>query len=171
MKNFIKITLLLLLLPLVFNSCIKENDFVVNEESASLEDIINVKLIDVLEGKKITVTTNYLKEKWEKEIYIEDDVKVTLDRFEILQSETEEGVKTYFLKAKSTDGTINTGSFILLNKDANGDNIFLLGSKTCSCKGCSGGCELIIDGTRCRCSSCPPGEDCVKTETVIIEDE
>ena len=40
MKNFVKITLLLMLLPLTFNSCIKGNDFVVNEESASLDNIL-----------------------------------------------------------------------------------------------------------------------------------
>jgi hypothetical protein len=171
MKNFLKTALLILIPLLTLNSCTKEPDFVVNEESSSLDKLINIKLINAVEGKEVEITTNYLIEKWEKEIYIEDEVKVTLNKFKILQNETDQGVKIYFLKAKSSDGTINTGAFLLLKKDKNGNNTFLLGDKTCTCKGCANGCELIIDGTKCRCSNCPPDQDCVKTEKVIIKEE
>ncbi len=171
MKNLGKTTVLLLGSIFIFYACTQEPDFILNEASTSLDKLINIKIVNSIDGKDIEISTDYLKEKWEQEISSEEAIKVTLHKFEILQNKTKEGEKTYLLKAKSKDGTINTGTFLILKKDNGGNDFFLLGEKTCTCKGCSSGCELIIDGTRCRCSGCPPGQDCVKTEKVIIKEQ
>lgn len=166
----LKLLIGLIIFSNLFISCTKENDFLVNEESSSLKSIINAKIIDIKNNIEIEVTTEYLKEKWEKELLEEEGTKFDLINFEILQSKTEDGINTYFLKATSKGGSIKTGAFLTLMEGS--DNVYLLRGKTCSCKGCPNGCDLLTFGTRCRCTSCPVGgsQSCIKTETVVIDE-
>lgn len=146
-------------------SCSKEvPDFLVSQESVSIDNIVNVKLIDDdINNQGVEVTTSYIKDKWENTLRKEGfDVK--LEKFEILEGfNSEKGSKIYFLKSTSSDGTIEIGAFI--NKtDKNG--VYSLAGKTCTCTGCPTGCNLVISNGNCSCSSCPgPNKSCTKTET------
>jgi len=158
-------------------SCSHE-DFVYNEEALHLDEIAKVEIYDFQGNEATLITTDYLKEKWETQIKEEEGLSVVLEKFEILLSTTENGETTYFLKAKSKDGFIETGAFLTKDKSTSGlfnlsKNTYTLGSKTCTCKGCSSGCNLTTSGTSCFCSSCPPwgSQDCVKTEVIVIEDK
>jgi hypothetical protein len=169
MKKITQSFLGVFIIVLTLLSCSKdEANFVVNEESASLEQILNVKLLDVSNNQSIEVTTDYLKEKWEKEL-LKEGHKVTLGSFSILESKTDNGELIYFLKAISTDGTLETGSFM----EFNGKNLnsYTLRGKTCSCTGCPNGCNLSVNGGNCGCTACPPAGgnlSCTKTETIEL---
>ncbi len=153
-------------------SCVQdENDFVYNEESISLNDILKVKLYDISNNEAVEVTTDYLKDKWEKELAMEG-INVSLEKFEIIQSKTQEGTATFFLKAKSTNGTVETGAFIVPQNENDTttklpDSSYLLKGKTCTCQGCPQGCRLHMNGSTCTCTTCPAGgsQACTKTET------
>lgn len=157
-------------------SC-SQDEFVYNEESLSLANIVNVDIYDLKGDKATQISTEYLKEKWESQIKKEEGMNVVIEKFEILQSFADNGEPTYFLKAKSKDGTIETGAFLTKNKNVNelykvSKEAYTLGSKTCTCEGCSSGCRLTVTGTICSCSSCPPGPiQCVKTEKIVVGDQ
>jgi len=158
-----KITTLLILLLLI-TSCSDENqDFIVGQESLTLENISNVELLD-LNGNN--VSTNSLKILWEKQMK-EEGLIVKLSFFEIIETYDEQNKKIFFLKSKSEDGTIETGAF--LSKELGG-NTYVLAAKQCSCKGCPNGCNLVVNGTTCSCSGCPTdtSKKCEKTETAIV---
>jgi len=171
--------MLALIFTVLVSSCsiVEEPDFVYNKESLSLKNIAKVEIYDLKGNKATQISSNYLKEKWESQIKEEEGITVILEKFEILESIMDNGERTYFLKAKSIDGTIETGAFLTKDKNINklydiSSNSYLLGSKTCTCEGCSSGCNLTVTGSICSCSPCPPGPNqCVKTETVVIEDK
>lgn len=149
---------------LLITSCsTEETPFVENEQSPNLESIIKA---DLQESDNTPITTDYLKNKWEKQL-AEEGTPYKLGNFQIVTSTTADDEKTFFLKAVSVDGTFETGAFLIKDQSSK-DGTYRLGEKTCSCKGCASGCSLQVDGNKCSCSSCPYGSDCVKTETVVI---
>jgi len=166
-----RVLIVLFVLPFLFASCSKnEADFVDETESTNLESIINVQLID---DENNEVTTDYLKAKWESELAAEGDV-LELGKFEVITSSLEDGTPTYFLKVVSTDGTLETGAFMVKNEGGLlSATSYTLKAKTCSCKGCSSGCNLTVSGSSCYCSNCPPwgNQSCIKTETIIINEQ
>ena len=163
MKNLKR--LILLLATITLSSCSSENDFVLNTESNKINDLLNIKLIEKNSNNESIVTTDYLKEKWEKQSLKEGN-EVEYEKFQILESIDEEtDKKYYFLKASSKDNTIQTGAFLIKQSE----NVYALGGKECTCKGCEQGCNLTVTGQICRCSSCfPSGGKCEKTEKIII---
>ncbi len=164
----LKCSFFLMLLSLVFVACSKnDSDFIVSQESDDINTIVNAKLIDIENSQEIEVTTDYIKDKWEKALK-EEGFNVKLDKFQILETVDETDQSTlYFLKTTSTDGTIQTGAFIYKTEK---DGVYKLGGKTCTCEGCPTGCELQVNGTKCSCSSCPgPNRSCTKTETILID--
>ena len=173
MKNTVnsKINFILFILGFVLlSSCSNQKtEFNDQIESADLESTIHAQLLD---SNNDIVTTDFLKAKWERELE-DEGINIKLEKFEIIQSFNEhKGVETFFLKAKSSDGTFETGTFLV--KHLNGTKIkYQLSGKTYRCQGCSTGCSLTVSGTSCYCSSCPSGvsQTCVKTETVIIDDQ
>ena len=173
MKIIIK-SLVITSLCFIFSCSTNGDEFVYNEEVSNLDDIAKVEIYDLKGNEATLISTDYLKEKWETQIKEEEGLSIVHEKFEILQSEMENGEKTYFLKAKSKDGTIETGAFLKKDKSTNelykvSVNSYILGGKTCTCEGCSSGCRLTVTGTICSCSGCPPGPiQCVKTETVVI---
>lgn len=179
MKNLLKIFRYLLICfgVIMFFSCDKENEsFVTNEISSDLEKIITVPLYSQdNNGIFSEVTTTTLKNKWENQLMEEYGYPIKLVSFEMLTSKTESGIITYFLKAVSEKGGLETGSFLEPAHDKNISSIdsngYILGSKTCSCTGCSNGCHLIVSGDNCRCSPCPVGgpQGCSKKEEIHIQ--
>lgn len=165
MKNLKFLTLFFTFV--VFTSCSKENDFLLNTESNNINEIINVKLVEKNGNNETLVTTDFLKQKWEK-LSLEDGYEVEYEKFQILESiDAKTNEKFYFLKASSKDQTIQTGAFLIKQSD----NVFALGGKECTCKGCEQGCNLTVFGQNCRCSSCFPNDGkCEKTEKIIIEE-
>ncbi len=100
---------------LVLLACQKEsNSFIVNKQAGTIEEIVNVQLIDAVNDVEIPVTTAYIKEKWESNFNDEFSLKtVAFNSFEIMKTDEEETGKTvYFLKAISDDRTIETGVFL-----------------------------------------------------------
>ena len=149
-------------------SCSKDSQyFVVDTESATLEKISNIKLVDIVDQNKIEVTTDYVKNKWEKALIDEGD-NVKLEKFKILESfDKINNTKVYFLKAVSSDGTVETGAFMTLTDEA---GVYVLGKKICKCVGCPTGCHLVVTGNDCDCSPCTgSNKACTKTEEVVIE--
>jgi len=170
--------ILVLLSIITILSCSKETDeFVTNVDADSIDKILNVNLYDInQEGEAVTISTAYLKEKWEGQLF-EEGFDVDLHKFQILESETEDSEKVYFLKAVSKDGTLETGAFIekseFLEQNAGlTDGSYVLKGKTCTCQGCATSCVLTVTGKICRCSDCPPGPIlCIKTETIVIQNQ
>ena len=154
-----------LFLIILMSSCSKEeSDFITSQEENNVENIVNAKLVDVNDnGIEVTVTTDYLKNKWEKSL-IEEGYDVKLGKFEILEGYDDgNNEKIYFLRTISSDGTVNTGAFL---KKTDREGVYRLGWKTCTCQGCPTGCNLKIEGDKCSCTSCPgPNKSCTKTET------
>lgn len=149
-----KITLLFLIG--ILNSC--SNDV---SENVNLDEVFQNKIIAMVDDKEITIDKQKLKNQWEKQVLEEDGLAVSFEKFEIIESETDsDDNKSFFLMAKSEDGTITTGAF--LTPTANG---LMMGGKKCTCTGCSQGCELRIVGSSCSCSACfPRGGKCEKKE-------
>lgn len=135
-------------------------------ESNNLKEIINIKLIDRNNSNEVIVTTKYLKEKWEKQS-LEEGHKVEYEKFKIIESlDKETNEKYYFLKASSNDKKIQTGAFLIKQ----GDGFYSLSGKECTCKGCIEGCNLIVEGTNCKCTSCAEsGGDCKLTMKHVIQ--
>lgn len=149
------------MLVLLIISCNESSQLQIDVESPNFESIIHEKLQD---SNSSTVTTSLLKKKWEKRIFAEHGIDVKLAKFVV--KESVEG--TLFLKAISENNKIEIGAVMVRANDNIG---YMLGIKTCTCTGCSDGCELRIVGTKCSCSTCwPSGGNCTKTETIVIED-
>jgi hypothetical protein len=166
MKKIKVLSLLFLTLSATnFVACGKdEPDFIIAQESDTIDNIINARLITVDDNnQEIDVTTHYIKDKWERALS-KEGFKVELGKFQILEGfDKDKGTKLYFLKTISTDGTIQTGAFI--NK-TDKEGVYSLRGKVCTCTGCPTGCNLVISGDKCSCSSCPgPNKSCTKTET------
>ncbi|WP_250432877.1 hypothetical protein [Hanstruepera flava] len=163
-----KINLLLtfILSSFIFISCNKDDsDFVVGQESLTIEEISNVNLVNT-EGKLISTST--LKTNWEEQMK-EEGFFVELNTFEIIETYDENNNKLYFLKTTSKDGTIETGAFLSVEDN----NVYKVGQKQCTCTGCPNGCHLEVNGNECTCSGCPEdtSKKCTKTESVIIDTE
>lgn len=149
-------------------SCSKDSQyFVVDTDSATLEKISNIKLVDIVDQNKIEVTTDYVKDKWEKALIDKGD-NVKLEKFQILESFDEiNNTKVYFLKAVSSDGKVETGAFMTSTDEA---GVYVLGKKICKCVGSPTGCHLVVTGNDCDCSPCTgTNKSCTKTEEVVIE--
>ena len=162
----IKFLLTIFFVSIAFVSCNKDDsDFVVGQESLTIEDISNVKLVNT-DGDLIS--TSSLKTNWEKQMK-DEGFLVELNTFEIIETYDDQNNKLYFLKTTSKDGTIETGAFL----SAQYDNVYKVGQKQCTCEGCPNGCHLEVNGSDCTCSGCPDdtSKKCTKTESIIIETE
>ena len=148
---------------LLLTNCSQQEDFVVDKASKDVTSLFGVTVVD---DNDVEVTTDYLKNKWEEEVFNEIGAKVDFQNFKILKS-FEAGNEVYFVKASSKGAMIETGAF--LKKIS--DDVYALGSKECSCKGCPNGCNLEIDGTKCRCTDCSQdtNKECTKTEKAVIK--
>lgn len=161
----------LLTLFIIVTSCqqddtekIIENDFPKNE----ILKITEASFFNFNEGKKMNLTLGDIKLNWEKQILEENDLKVDLNKFELIKTydpDTKEHF--YFLKAEDEGGLISTGSFLIKNSNLSN---FEIKGKTCECEGCPNGCSLTVFGDTCRCSPCnPTSSKCTKKESQVIE--
>lgn len=159
--------LIFIFLVSVMLSCSEDNEFNVGVRSDAVEDIANVALTMTTPAGDLTgVTTDALRGLWESQLKKELGRTVKLTSFEILKSE-EDSATFFFLKTVSSDGEIETGSFL----DTSGDGSYTIRAKTCTCSGCPNGCRLIVTGSLCSCSSCAFNEGtCTKTETQTISE-
>ncbi|WP_338733218.1 hypothetical protein [Mangrovimonas cancribranchiae] len=163
-KNSLIFSTIIILLVLL--SCSKDDqDFIVGQESLTIEEIFKTKMVDA-SGKE--VTTASLKTLWENKLK-EEGFNVKLNTFSIIQTVDEQDNELFFLKTISKDGTIETGAFLSFDSQS---NLYKLGSKQCTCTGCPNGCHLEVEGSTCTCSGCPEdtSKKCTKSETAIIED-
>jgi len=165
--KLLKVSVLFVLF-LMAAACSQEEDLILGKEATRVNDLVKVKLVDPSSGTKKEVTTEYLKEKWEKEA-LEDGYDVVFSTFELVETgEKSAGKALYFLKAVSADRTVETGAFFMMGADGE----YELGKKKCSCAGCRLGCRLSTSGGKCNCSSCPGDyKVCTKTEEAVIEDK
>ena len=160
----INLLLTIILSSFIFISCNKDDsDFVVGQESLTIEEISNVNLVNT-EGELISTST--LKTNWEEQMK-EEGFFVELNTFEIIETYDENNNKLYFLKTTSKDGTVETGAF--LSKET-GD-VYRVQQKKCTCMGCPNGCKLQVNGSECTCSDCDEdtNKECTKTESAIID--
>jgi len=98
MKNFLLLFFLLLLIATVFLCSCTQDEFVYNEEASNLDDIAKVEIYDLKGNEATLISTDYLKEKWETQIKEEEGLSIVLEKFEILQSEMENGEKRVYPK-------------------------------------------------------------------------
>lgn len=98
MKNL----LLIVLTILATVSCSsEETPFIENEQSAHLETILKAEVLDI---DDTSITTDYLKGKWEKQL-ADEGTPYKLGDFQVVTTTVADNTKTFFLKAKSIYGT------------------------------------------------------------------
>ena len=139
-----------------------------NSKTTTSNDFENVdyKKFYILENNKVKyLSKKQIRNIWENQLK-EQGQFVKLKNFEILTSTDENNQLFYFLKSQSNDKTISIGAFFTKTEFG-----FLLADKTCSCAGCTDGCNLSTFGNNCRCSSCmgPGTNECKKTESITIK--
>lgn len=133
----------------------------------------NAQKIGVLKDGKPTITEkmDFLKSAWER-MLIEQKNPTKLVNFEISSEKFEEGGLVYYLIIASNESktikiakqlVLNEEIFTIYNKIADAS----LEANTCTCSGCSDGCNPVLksDGNF-MCSACTEGgNNCTKTTT------
>lgn len=167
MKNF---SFLLVFSVLLF-SCNTEKDpdtKIENPKSAknlkdlSIENgdsgILNAEELYLLLQESFDLPTDY------NEAYFSD--------FTIVVSTPDEtGTTSKWLMCSYATGDYNQDFGVqLVNTSAGAAKIAVGGSKTCTCTGCSNGCDLNVVGVDCSCSPCSGSSSntCKKKETITL---
>jgi hypothetical protein len=147
-------------------SCSKSEDNMdvnANESpSSEVSEIVDLEFL--IEHASYTEYVNALnvKEVWNSTIILEDGSQTEWTNFKMVQSEG-----TVWLIAASSDHTMEKGISLELD-DNNMPVLAAAGGKSCSCEGCSNGCNLRTFGSTCWCTSCNPSGVCTKTETITL---
>ncbi|WP_019037144.1 hypothetical protein [Psychroflexus tropicus] len=128
MKTLIKLNNVVVLLLILFTSCVKEKNEIkkdeVGNEILALEE---ASFYSLSNDDKVNMKLNDIKEKWERRFLEEENKKVDLAEFELIKSyDTLKDTYYYFLKAKDKKGLVSTGEF--LEKDDE-DLTFKINSK------------------------------------------
>ncbi|WP_426432116.1 hypothetical protein ACPX19_06100 [Winogradskyella sp. HB-48] len=169
MKKFLSSLILLLVITVLACSDDNTNE-VVDDKALSKKSYVmdeafknNVGYIDSKTKEFIKITEKKLKDDWIK--IHELDPKTQFGTIKLIEAQTEEGEKPYYmLNATTTDGRINISS-----KAYGTDMGIQVEGETCKCEssGCEfSGCEVV---RMCGCSSCYSGT-CKKTHTLTSSD-
>jgi hypothetical protein len=167
MKAYFKFLFSILIVSF-FVSCQQEDTKTDNPNENQLLDVDKATFYFNNNNKKITSSLSGIKAKWEKQILEEDNLKVNLENFELIESfKPAEDIYYYFLKGEDKGGQVSTGAFLIKDKNSLS---FELKGKTCTCEGCLNGCSLSVLGSTCRCSPCNPRTSkCIKKESQTVE--
>lgn len=155
---------------LVFTACQSESELDSPPTQLTKSDDLSKLAVSLngVDGLTAQALDELLRSKFDvPQVFAAED----LGNFEVITSKDEEGLAYKWLLCSNVKGEAKQDFGLELGTLTGTSKLAISGgSKTCTCKGCSNGCELSVNGDICSCSPCQlsSSSECKKKESITV---